>query len=96
MVSEGKVRVDGTRISKPSRTVGAGDTLTFPQGRDIRVVRIKGLGERRGPSPEALALYDDLAPPEPKVPQDEQISKGARPTKRERRKLVESKRDVLE
>ena len=36
---------------------GPGDVLTFPQGA-IRVVRVEALGERRGPAPEAQALYD--------------------------------------
>ncbi len=58
MVSRGKVRVNGTRTSKPSRTVSPGDVLTLVQGREIRVLRITGLPERRGPAPEARDHYD--------------------------------------
>ncbi|MGR3466191.1 RNA-binding S4 domain-containing protein [Limimaricola sp.] len=63
LVSKGRVRVNGQPAVRPSRGVGAGDVLTFPQGRVIRVVRISGLGTRRGPASEAQGLYDDLDPP---------------------------------
>ncbi len=60
VIAEGHVRVNGTRISRPGRDVSEGDTLTFPQGNRIRVVRITALGIRRGPATEAQALYVDL------------------------------------
>ena len=67
VIEAGHVRVNGTRISRPGRDIGAGDTLTFPQADRIRVVRILALGLRRGPATEAQALYLDLDPvaPEP-------------------------------
>jgi len=68
VIEAGHVRVNGTRISRPGRDVTEGDTLTFPQGDRIRVVRILALGLRRGPAPEAQALYLDLdasAAPQP-------------------------------
>ena len=34
-----------------------GDVLTFAQGRRWLAVRIEALGVRRGPAPEAQALY---------------------------------------
>lgn len=64
-VSAGHVRVNGARAAKPAEAVRAGDTLTFAQGRAIRVVRIVALPMRRGPAPEARACYDDLSPPPP-------------------------------
>ena len=82
-VSDGHVRVNGTRASKPAQTVTPGDVLTFPQGREIRVVRITQLGTRRGPAPEAQALYDDLTPEKEPVP----ARTGPRPTKRNRRAI---------
>lgn len=65
VIAEGHVRVNGTRISRPGRDVGAGDTLTFPQGNRIRVIRVLALGLRRGPATEAQALYLDLDPQAP-------------------------------
>jgi len=61
-VSEGQVRVNGIRATRPSREVTPGDVLTFPLGTQIRVIRILSLGQRRGPASEAEALYVDLEP----------------------------------
>ena len=82
-VSDGHVRINGERVTKPAQSVSPGDVLTFPQGRQIRVVRIVALGTRRGPAPEAQALYDDLTPEAEPAP--ERV--GARPTKRNRRAI---------
>lgn len=81
------MRVNGTRLSKPSAPVRPGDVLTFAQGRAIRVVRISAIGLRRGPATEAMALYDDLDPPsrDGATPPPERV--GPRPTKRDRRRL---------
>jgi len=68
VVAQGRVRRNAERVVKPALAVGPGDTLTFPQGSRIRVVRIRGLGARRGPAAEAETLYEDLAPPGSGVP----------------------------
>ena len=60
--AEGKIRMSGRVISKAHVTERVGDVLTFPLGRYIRVVKVLALAERRGPAPEARALYDDLNP----------------------------------
>lgn len=88
LVSSGKVRVNSQTVSKPSRSVGEGDVLTFAQGRWVRVVRILACGVRRGPAPEARLLYDDLSdpPPAPDIPAPGHDRKG-RPTGRDRRRL---------
>ena len=62
--TRGRIRVNGKVTGKAHQGLHVGDVLTFPKGRDIRVVRILGLGARRGPAAEAQALYDDLEPPE--------------------------------
>lgn len=63
VVEEGHVRVNGQPVARPSREVGPGDVLTFPQGRNIRLVRILGTGVRRGPASEATTLFIDLDAP---------------------------------
>ena len=98
VVGEGKVRVNAHRISKPARTVAPGDTLTFAQGKIIRVIRVVALGERRGPAPEAQALYEDLDPPKPRPARNDnppmpRFEGKGRPTKRDRRAL-DLKRDA--
>lgn len=94
-VTQGHVRVNAVRVSKPSRTIVPGDVLTFPQAKAIRVVRIVELGQRRGPAPEAQALYEDLSPPAPARDPDT-ISRGRRPTKKDRRRLDAVRDDPLE
>jgi ribosome-associated heat shock protein Hsp15 len=80
------VRVNATRVTKPASPVGPGDVLTFAQSSQIRVIRIVALATRRGPAPEAQALYDDLTPPPaPEAPNAERT--GPRPTKKDRRAL---------
>ena len=94
IVSAGKVRVDGTPVSKPARAVGPGDTLTFVKETDTKVIKIIACGTRRGPAVEAQSLYEDMSPerPTPKVGDAvarnlEYTGKG-RPTKRDRRSLM--------
>ncbi|WP_417726077.1 RNA-binding S4 domain-containing protein [Roseovarius sp.] len=88
-VSAGHVRVNGTRVSKPAQPVGSQDVLTFSQATRVRVVRIIDLGTRRGPAPEAHALYEDLSDPvtQDNVPPAPKFEGKGRPTKRDRRKL---------
>ncbi|MFQ5623527.1 MAG: RNA-binding S4 domain-containing protein [Paracoccaceae bacterium] len=62
-VSAGHVRVNGSRVSKPATPVRIGDGLSFPQGRAVRLVRIRAFAQRRGPATEAQGLYEDLDPP---------------------------------
>ena len=61
LIAEGEVRLNGTVAVKPAQTVRPGDELVFPTGPKWRRVRVVALGERRGPAPEARALYDDAA-----------------------------------
>lgn len=96
LVSETGVRVNGQRASKPAAAVRPGDVLTFVLGRHVRVIRVLALGVRRGPAPEAQALYADLDPPaardddpDPEAPAPAALREpgAGRPTKAERRAL---------
>ncbi|MBX3445160.1 MAG: RNA-binding S4 domain-containing protein [Parvibaculaceae bacterium] len=91
-VETGRLRVNGERIGKASRLVRPGDILTFPLGPHIRVVKILALPVRRGPAPEARALYEDLDPPMPAPRPEEGAPSGrepgtGRPTKKDRRSI---------
>jgi ribosome-associated heat shock protein Hsp15 len=66
-VEEGHLRINGQPTTKPGREVAIGDTLTFPLGPRIRLVRITALGHRRGPATEAQMLYLDLDPRTPEA-----------------------------
>ena len=65
VIEAGHLRVNGDKVARASREVGAGDVLTFAQGSGIRVIRVLGLPIRRGPAEEARALYEDLDPAPP-------------------------------
>ncbi|MEL6102896.1 MAG: RNA-binding S4 domain-containing protein [Pseudomonadota bacterium] len=98
-VGAGDVRVNGARVTKRSATVVVGDVLTFAQERAVRVVRVDAIGTRRGPAPEAQALYTDLSPPvaqRDSVPDNPGYEGKGRPTKRDRRQADLSRRRHLE
>ena len=87
LVKSGRIRVNGTPVSKPSRAIAVGTVLTFPKDDFVRIVKVLGLGLRRGPAPEAQALYQDLTPSrEPSVDMIDQRV-GGRPTKKDRRNM---------
>ena len=65
LVSSGHVRINGQRIVQPSKSVRSGDVLTIALERDVRLLRIAGLADRRGPFEEARRLYDDLGAEQP-------------------------------
>lgn len=58
--ASGKVRVNGDVIRKAHYVVRVGNVLTFPKAKEVRVVRIEGLGTRRGPASEAQELYSEI------------------------------------
>jgi ribosome-associated heat shock protein Hsp15 len=64
VVESGKLRLNGQHCRKPGHGVGSGDTMSFPQGATLRLIRVTACGCRRGPAAEAQSLYLDLdAPP---------------------------------
>ena len=60
MITAGQLRLNRQHCLKPGHGVAPGDTLTFPPGDRIRVIRILALGQRRGPASAAQALFLDL------------------------------------
>ena len=66
-VESGRLRLSRggaeTRIDKPGRPVRPGDGLVFALGGRLTAIRVQGLGERRGPAPEARSLYVPLENP---------------------------------
>jgi ribosome-associated heat shock protein Hsp15 len=59
-IEKSRCRIDGRIVSKSHATVTPGMVLTFALGSRVHVVRVVALGERRGPAPEARALYDEI------------------------------------
>ncbi len=87
----GRIRLNGVVVDKAHQKIAPGDVLTFPLGARIRVVRVVALASRRGPAPEAQALYDDLTPPAEAAAVPPAVASrpagSGRPSKAERRAL---------
>ncbi len=62
LVDEGRIRVDGRRVMKPSEAVRVGSVIALPFHDQVRVLRVLALPERRGPASEARLAYEELAP----------------------------------
>ena len=89
LIADGKVRLNGDRVVKPSRLVHAGDVITSAHSGRLTIVRVLAMAERRGPASIAQTLYEDLTPkdtPNPDAPAHN-VRTGKRPTKRDRRRL---------
>ena len=100
-VSNGRVRVNGV-VAKPARELRPGDELALREAGYERVVRVLALSMVRGPAPVAQGLYEETAESlsarqratearrlgvEPALAQQQ-----GRPTKRDRRDLVQWQR----
>ncbi len=92
-----KIRIDGRVVSKAAATICPDQVLTFPKEGEIRVVKVLGLGNRRGPASEAATLYEDLTPPQNRLKKRagqrvaQRKAGTGRPTKKDRRALVRLK-----
>jgi ribosome-associated heat shock protein Hsp15 len=60
MAENGRIRIGGRLIDRAHAPVKVGDTLSFAQRGEVRVLRIEALPARRGPPAEARTLYSEL------------------------------------
>jgi len=61
LIGDGHVRIAGRRAEDGAQPVKIGDVLTLALAHATMVVRVRGLGERRGPYDEAKTLYEPVA-----------------------------------
>ncbi len=95
VVMSGRIRINHERITKTSRTVQINDTITYVANKKVTILKVIGIGARRGPVSEAMMLYEDLSPPDiPMTKEAKSIAasgkreEGAgRPTKKQRREI---------
>jgi ribosome-associated heat shock protein Hsp15 len=96
----GHVRVNGERV-KPSKDVAAGDTVDVRIGDVHWTVVVTGAADKRGPARVAATLYEET--PESAAAREQRrlehkLSRplgadlGARPSKRDRRRLDQFRR----
>jgi len=96
-VSGGKVQCNGFRV-KPGRTLRVGDQLKVNRGEELFEIIVTEVSGQRGPAPRAQQMYrEDQASQQRREAeaearrQDRQARSAApgRPTKRERRQIVD-------
>ena len=54
------MRLNRIRIAKTGHAVKDGDILTLTLYSGVRVIKVLGTAERRGPAKEAQKLYEDV------------------------------------
>ena len=84
LIQDGKVRVNRTKVAKPSQTVRSGDVLTIAVRGSVEVLKVLAPGVRRGPPPEARQLYQVVSSVGG-ASSAAGVQGANRPTKRERR-----------
>ncbi len=60
IIESGHVRIDGKRIGKSSDEVRVGSIIALPLHGRVRILRVVCLPQRRGPSAEARACYEEV------------------------------------
>ena len=63
--TQGRIRINGHVVEKASHAVRVGDTMTLAHLGKVMVIKVMGLGVRRGPAAEASGLYEVLEEPAP-------------------------------
>ena len=103
-INGGKVFVN-TQRTKPARAIGIGDVLRVRRGEDEYTVRVIRLSTRRGPAQAARLLYEEtpesmtqraVAAEQRRLQPYRGPAPHRRPTKRERRELLEMRRRPAE
>jgi ribosome-associated heat shock protein Hsp15 len=100
-ITKGRISLNGQAV-KAAREVRIGDLLEVRQGPVVRILKVVGLSQVRGPAPVAQALYDET--PESRLARETAAAQRrmgiepadalvqGRPTKRDRRQLVDWQR----
>jgi ribosome-associated heat shock protein Hsp15 len=100
-INAGHVRRDGQPV-KPSRLVAPGDQLSIVVGQQRFHVEVRATAQRRGPASEARTLYvehEASRAERERLAEQRRLSApighdlGRRPTKRDRRRLEQARRE---
>jgi ribosome-associated heat shock protein Hsp15 len=99
-VTGGKVHVGGS-TAKPARPTHLGDEIAVRRGPETVTVLVRALSDRRGPAPEAAALYEETADSaaaraarraRPEAAPAGAVDYGGRPSKKDRRARIRLRR----
>ena len=61
LVAARRVRLNEQIVAKTHQLVRPGDVITLMDRDQVRVLRVRALGQRRGPATEARDLYEEIA-----------------------------------
>ena len=61
LIEGGNVRLNRVRMTKTGHTIKAGDILTLTLNSGVRVIKVLGAAEKRGPASAAQRLYEEIA-----------------------------------
>lgn len=101
MITGGRVRINGEKSTSAKKLVSRDDVLTLTLPRDIKILKIKECGTKRGSFSLAQLLYEDLSPEKPVRDKETKLETepiaGKRPDKRDRRtaQILNGKADLL-
>lgn len=101
LITSGKIRINTEKVTSTSRQLKIGDTLTIAIHDQVRIIRVEAIADRRGPFSEAKLLYEDLSPvveakrksTEPTIEEMSKIESSGRPSKQQRRQIMQMKRN---
>lgn len=102
-ISGGKVHLNGHRV-KPGRALKPGDSLRIQRGEQEYIINVIELSTRRGPASVAQTLYQETGDSitlreqiaaQRKLERQQNTTRVRRPDKRQRRRLVRFKQDIL-
>jgi ribosome-associated heat shock protein Hsp15 len=100
LASGGHVKINERTSDGADNPVRIGDVLTIRLERQVFVWKVLGLGERRGPAPEAQLLYVDLTPVKADtdhISKEAQRNPGSgRPEKKERRAMERLRSEIFD
>ncbi|QDP19484.1 RNA-binding S4 domain-containing protein [Sphingomonas xanthus] len=60
LIAQGRVRIDGHRVTKIAEDVRVGSVIALPLNGRVRILRVLAMPARRGPPGEARACYEEL------------------------------------
>ena len=98
LVRSGNVRLNRIKVASTSQQVQPGNVLTLSLPKQVKIIEIKAIAERRGPYSAARLLYNDNTPEiaidpasQADIPTTATVEKEKRPDSRSRRLAIKLK-----
>ncbi len=100
LIRAGSVRVNRVKANSPAKRIRPGDVLTISRGGRVLVYKVVAAGSSRQSYAQARLLYEDLSAATASGPAGQIATETAqrigRPTKRDRRRILQLRAKSLE